>query len=187
VAEPGPLTTVGTVGVVRWEVRVRVGEAGTAVWPTAGTLPADLIDAVVAHLLADPVLAAAVGGRVWQGAAGHDEELPYIQVIDPHAEISGGLTTDDDYRRDGSLDINVYIEDPGDGSFNPDDRARTIARRAAKSLRDAPLTFEAGRLAYLRPAHHPWGEEDPDPGPNGLPVWHAWVSMQYIVSGNYTE
>jgi hypothetical protein len=145
----------------------------------------DLIDALVAHLVADATVAADVGGRVWQGTVGHAEVLPYVLVTDPQDGTTAGLTTAGDYRRDGSYDVHVYAEDPGDGSTSADDLARSIGRHVVAALTDADLTFTAGKLIYLRPGHHDWGEVDPDPGPNGRPVWHTWISVNYIVSGTY--
>jgi hypothetical protein len=82
----------------------------------------------------------------------------------------------------GTLQFDVYCEDPGDGSFNADDRAQSIGWDVIGSLEDASLTFERGKLRYLMRTGPPRRMgQDPDPGVNGLPVWRTMVVLQYMV------
>jgi hypothetical protein len=134
---------------------------------------------VVAWLAKDATVAADVGGRIWSDEGPEGEDLPFLRIVDPEDSVST-FGTGKGYYDTGSIQIDVYAEDSDteDGK----DRARRIGWDVADALNNAPLVFSRGRLRYFRQAGPPKGERDPDPGPNGRPVYHQFVVFHYFVA-----
>jgi hypothetical protein len=143
--------------------------------------PADLLEAVVARLLADATVAADVGGRVWSFQGAHDELLPYllISLISEYSEFSG---PDGDgkipYIDRQEFQVTAYAEDTvsADGL----DLVRLVAKHVHDSLNDAPLAFEAGTLLEIRRTNRV-DQIDPDLGPNGGRVYQGIITYEATI------
>ncbi|MFO0887540.1 MAG: hypothetical protein U0790_00175 [Isosphaeraceae bacterium] len=153
------------------------------------TLAADLVEALHARWLAwagdspDPdvaALAASDGKGVWIAEAPPDAGLP-VAVID---EVSRTLAAELIERRgdrtrvyDGRLQLRVH------------DATRPAARKAALAIADDwesaaannRIAFAEGRLIDLSRSGPLFSPADPDPGPDGDPVWSALIEFQFTL------
>lgn len=166
-----------------------LGRAGGA------SLPADLVEALHARWLAyagddpDPEVAALAGADergVWIGEAPADAALP-VAVID---EVSRTLAAELIERRgdrtrvfDGRLQLRVH------------DSARPAARKAALAIAADwesaaaanRIAFAEGRLIDLARSGPLFSPVDPEPGPDGDPVWSALIEFAFTLVETHTE
>ena len=139
--------------------------------------PADLLEAIVAHLVADATVTAALTGGVWADAAPPDAPPPLLTIADisetaDYQSVDGGGSIP--LNDTAEIQLNVYATSKAD--------ARAFMRLVETSLNDAPLTITTGTVLYLRRRGRPHGLKDPDLGPGGGDVWMQAVSFDAVVS-----
>lgn len=149
-------------------------------WPRPGGIaipPADLLEAIIAHCDADATIAAALPGGVFTDVAPLGAALPLAVVTDLgetddwQSPTADGTVPYDDM---GTIQISVFAP--------AKDTARAGMRVIEASLNDAPLTFTAGTLLYLRRRGRPHTTRDPDLGPDGEDVWMQTLMFESVVS-----
>jgi hypothetical protein len=141
---------------------------------------ADLLEAILAHLSADVGLAAGLPGGIYSDEVPEDVPMPYLVIADPQDAATRPATTKGDMFDEGTYEANVYVESTPlvDGK----DEARRLAWLVQDSLHDAPLAFERGTLIRLRQSLSPRGVKEPEPGPEGGPVYRQFLAIQYLVT-----
>ena len=139
-------------------------------------VPYDLVDAVVARLQAALV---ATGPLTWLGTglAPPETDLPYAEIGEPEDEAEYQSEGEDGWAPyDDRTTIPISI-------FAPTAKgAKDLANLVEKSLNDAPLTFLAGELLYLRRAARANPALDPDPAPDGGDCWSVPMTFMAITS-----
>ena len=153
-------------------------------WTAAG-LPPDMPAAAMRWLRNYPGVAAAFGDDPGSPAttkfqADQAEGLPGLPYA-VYEEIA------EDLEREGE-DADGSAVSYGDGMFQirivaaGKRQARDLGRLVAKTLKDAPLTFQDGVLEYLRLGNHYWDDDDAgDIGPGSATQYEYVLEFKYIV------
>lgn len=143
------------------------------------TTPQDLYEAVVARIKADAMCAGLLTGGI-------NSNLAYQGSLTagPIAVLTDQGTTAVNYT---AANGNTPTSRTDDGILQV--RCTATSRRTSKqcgdavadALNDAPLTFAEGVLTYLRESGRR-NDRDPDPGPNGEPVWNEYRDFRYVTT-----
>ena len=152
---------------------------GAEIVAIAPTTPQDLYEAVVAHIKADTACAALLTGGI-------NSNLAYQGSL-----TAGPIAVLTDQ---GTTAVNFTAANGGTPTSRTDDgilqiRCTATSRRTSKqcgdavadALNDATLTFADGSLNYLRESGRR-NDRDPDPGPNGSPVWNEYRDFRYVTT-----
>lgn len=127
---------------------------------TTTITPVDLLEAIEAWLNADAGLAALAAGGAWADEAPLFTPLPYVIITEP----DGNWDNESNSASVEPVRVQVSVFAISKA------QARSIRRYLKTLVQDAPLTFTAGTLLYLRAADRA-GLKDPDRGPDGHDIW----------------
>lgn len=133
--------------------------------PGVVILPADLAEALLAHLEADAALLARLPGGIWGDEAPADTPLPYAVLVEVAevAEYEGPKGSGRvPYADRAAIQVGIF-----DSSRSA---ARGLGNLVEAAVNDAPLEFEGGDLLWLRRSDRRM-QKDPELGPGGVDVW----------------
>ncbi len=139
----------------------------------AGT-PDDFFEALVAYLLADAGLMAALPGGVSADDGVVGDVLPYAVLSEQGFDtLNESATSTPNGIDTGQVQVMIFAEGKA--------LARSLRRRAVAAIQDVPLAFATGTLIYLRDAGPLPATKDPDLGPNGVDVWVETLVFDVVI------
>jgi hypothetical protein len=144
-------------------------------------MPDDLVSAVWEWLNSDSAVAAALGQvdggqKVWSvGSAPNYVALPYVVIHDSDDEYTYEAPTAPTRLETGDMQIDVFAQ--------TSTLAKSLGQLIIASLKDQDFALTNADTIYLRCRTRSC-TLDPDPGTDGLDVWHEVMLFHTIVDSN---
>lgn len=141
-------------------------------------LPDDLVEAVQAHYRAVP--AVPLAGGLWIDEAPPRSLFP-VAVLDDLNRIRAAELIEDRPRRSVVIDGRLQLRVHAAGRNQARTLGRTLARSFELAADSGSLLFHEGRLLDLRRSGLEVTALDPEPGPDGAPVWQHLIEFVYTL------